>query len=190
MTLALFKQDRARAYAAQDANAGLCTLATVDANNQPQARTLVLRDVGDQLALFINATSPKWRELQHSRRAAVTTWWAAIQVQYRLSCTLQPVPEQVVRDSWQLRPAVPKRMDWLYSAIAEQSTEIGTRARLQDELANLTLARPLHAPDSARGLLLLADRIERLDLSMQDGIHDRRLYQLSDQGWQETVLVP
>ncbi|MEM7077756.1 MAG: pyridoxamine 5'-phosphate oxidase family protein, partial [Pseudomonadota bacterium] len=70
---ARFHSDRAAAFAAEDPNAALCTVASVDADGEPQARTLVLRNVEEQLALFINASSPKWS--QFGRPFVVHTYW-------------------------------------------------------------------------------------------------------------------
>ena len=67
-----FYADRAEAQAAQDPMAAVCCVASYD-GAQVQQRTLVLRDVEGELAIFINATSPKWATLQDA--FSLTTWW-------------------------------------------------------------------------------------------------------------------
>ena len=48
----------------------------------------------------------------------------------------------------------------------------------------------LIATDQATGLILKPEVIERLNLSTEDGIHDRRLYLKEEHHWIEKQLVP
>ncbi len=185
--LAMLAHDRARAREQQDSGASVCTLANVDADGLPQARTLVLRELGSRLAVFVNATSPKFH---HLNPAAVVVWLPSLNVQYRLACTLEPVPRELVAESWLLRPDPPKRMDWFYTRLQAQSTVVAGREALLAALAAMTLPEPLTAPDTARGFYLQPTVIERLDLSRENGIHDRRRYTGGRPEWREEVLVP
>ncbi len=181
-------EDRRRAFEQDDPCAGLCTLASLDADGWPDARTLVLRDLEGRLAVFVNATSPKFAFLN---RVSVVVWLPTGNVQYRLRCLTAPVPQDLVAQSWQLRPDPPKRMDWLYTLKQGQSTAIDSRERLLETLAGLDLPDPLTAPETARGFYLMPEQIDRLDLGMDNGVHDRRRYLPGNPGgWIEQVLVP
>lgn len=181
-------EDRRLAFTRQDPCAGLCTLASLDASGWPDARTVVLRDLADQLAVFVNATSPKFAHLD---RVSVVVWLPTLNVQYRLRCGTTPVPQALVAESWQLRPEPPKHMDWLYTLKQGQSTAIDSREALLEALAALELPDPLVAPETARGFYLNPERIDRLDLGMENGVHDRRRYRRGNPGgWHEEVLVP
>ncbi len=188
--LAQLLADRAHAREAEDFCANLCVIATVDADGQPQARTMVLRDLGTQLAIFCNETSPKWQEISNSPHIAIIVFLPSVNLQYRMMCTTEPVPVMTVHESWQLRPDAPKRMDWFYTLNKPQSAPIESRDLLQAEFAKLDLPDPLVAPETAHGLYVLPEVIERLDLNQPDGIHDRRRYQRQGDTWVETVLVP
>ena len=118
------------------------------------------------------------------------TYWPSVQIQYRLQVATEPVDADFVAESWQLRPDAPKRMDWFYTNQQAQSTDIGSRERLVEEALGLELPEPLIAPETARGLLLKPYRIERLDLTQDNGIHDRTRYQWSEDRWTSTTLVP
>jgi len=187
--LVRLSKDRTRARAEQDPCANLCTLANIDAQGLPQARTLVLRDLEGQLAVFVNATSPKWSSLL-AGPVSLVVWLPSIQLQYRMSCKTAQVPQAIVHDSWHLRPEPPKRMDWFYSEVAAQSSHIGDRQQLLDALQALQLSERLTPPESANGLFLEPQSIERLHLGEENGIHDRQLYRLTDTGWTLTTLVP
>lgn len=185
--LAQLAADRTLARERQDPCAGLCTVANIDADGLPQARTLVLRDMEERLAIFVNATSPKF---EHLNIVSVVVWLPSVNVQYRLSCTTSAVHQSLVAESWQLRPDPPKRMDWLYARVQAQSSTIESREILLARLNDLPLPEPLEAPDSARGLYLNPTLIDRLDLGQENGVHDRRRYRPGNPGWVEEVLVP
>ena len=185
----MLNRDRAEARSQQDPCANLCTLASVDETGAAHARTLILREVGDLLAVFVNATSPKWHSLLE-RPVAVVVWLPTQQVQYRLNCTTEEIPTRILRESWQLRPDPPKKMDWFYSQTQSQSSEIEDRDALLAGLRDLKLPEPLIAPDTARGLYLIPSVMERLHLGQQDGVHDRRRYTRIENDWVMSVLVP
>ncbi len=185
--VARFAADRAAAREAKDPMAAVCVLATVDENGMPQARTLVLRDIPEGLAIYINASSPKWQQSQE--RVAIQVWWPSVQIQYRIQARCEALPAQHIAESWQLRPDVPKQMDWLYQQ-RPQSSEVNDRDELLNLLQNTQLPAPLVAPEGARGLLLLPERIERLDLNRSNGIHDRTRYVLDAGRWLEHTLIP
>ena len=184
--MALLRADRAAARNQEDPNANLCLLATVRAG-EPQARTLVLRDVEERLALFFNASSPKAQEIDQSRTVAVLVHLPSMTVQYRLTCRLQAIPSSVVHHAWTGRPPTPKRLDWLYRRFP-QGAELSSRERLV-ELLNEG-ATPKTAPRSAVGYYLEPRIVERLHLGQPDGIHDRRRYERQGDGWTEAILVP
>lgn len=181
--------DRATARARQDPCAGLCSVANVDEAGLPQQRTLVLRDLETRLAVFVNSTSPKWSSLSEGP-VSVLVWLPTLNVQYRLACRTDPVPEHLVHASWQLRPDPPKRMDWFYTHHSPQSSTVASREELLGALATLALPEPLTAPHTARGLYLDALTVERLDLTQDNGVHDRRSYRRDGDGWIERTLTP
>ena len=97
-----FQEDRQKARDANDPMAAVCVLASVDENGFPQARTLVLRDIAEGLAIYINASSPKWQQVQDV--IAIQTWWPSLQVQYRMQARCEALPATHIAQSWQLRP--------------------------------------------------------------------------------------
>ena len=114
----------------------------------------------------------------------------SVMVQYRLRCTLDPIDPILVREAWQMRPDVSKRMDWVYETYP-QSTEIASRRALLDAVSSDEAhPQPLLAPESAVGYLFRPFELERLDLDRSDGPHDRRRYALREGDWTEAFLVP
>ena len=116
-----FRSDQQQALAKKDAYANLCVISTIGSNNQPKSRTLVLRAIGDDLAIFINKSSPKWSELKRRNRAS--NLLGKYSIQYRMSVSSIEIDKNTVGESWQLRPDIPKKMDWIYKNTFQQSSE-------------------------------------------------------------------
>ena len=196
----LFDTERSAAFEAKDPTAAVCSVANVDDQGRVQIRTLVLRNVEQNLALFVNASSPKWQSLR-GNQFAIMTYWPSQQIQYRIQVTATELDPAIVHDSWLLRPAAPKKMDWFYQKNQPQSSAITNREDLLSGIEALELAEPLAAPPGARGLILNLHEIERLDLNQSNGVHDRTRYIRTSSGpadsanaldgkWQSTTLVP
>jgi pyridoxine/pyridoxamine 5'-phosphate oxidase len=182
--------DRNAARDQGDPCANLCTAATVDQHGHPQARTLVLREIEDRLAVFSNKTSPKWPQMSAGAAVAIVVWLPSLQLQYRLACQTEAIAEEIVHESWQLRGEVPKRMDWYYSDQQSQGSRVPDRDTLLRQLQAVDLPSPLVAPATASGLYLVPHSVDRLDLNQPDGVHDRRRFELVGQAWVESILVP
>lgn len=182
--------DRAIARTRNDPCANLCTAASVDHLGHPQARTLVLREIETRLAVFANETSPKWQQISLATPVAIVVWLPSLNLQYRLHCRTEPIPKAVVHDSWALRPEIPKRLDWYYTTHQPQGSKLPDRATLLNQLRSLVLPDPLIAPETASGLYLIAQIVDRLDLNQTDGVHDRRHFELVAGRWVESILVP
>lgn len=189
--LHLLTTDRHAAHGRGDPWASLCVLATVAADGSPHARVLVLRDLEPGLCVFINASSPKQRQIQHRTEAALLVYLASLGVQYRMDVELVALDSAVVHGSWALRPEIPKVMDWLYETRLAQSTPIESRQTLLTMFEEVRSELPSEpsAPAGAVGYRLEPRRIERLKLS-GDQVHERDLYEASDSGWTYSPLVP
>ena len=195
-------EDRRQARRQRDPWAELCIVSTVAAGGEPSARVLVVRELdrgtkrtaskpeNPVLGIFVNASSPKVDEFSNSSTVAVLIYLPSVMVQYRLRCTLHPIKPAVVREAWQMRPEIPKRMDWVYET-HPQSSEIASRDALIDAVASQSLEEPLLAPESAVGYVFQPVEVERLDLNAGgDAPHDRRRYTARKSDWVEAVLVP
>ncbi len=187
--LARFNQERKQAFEQKDPMAALLALATVNSEGLAEVRTLVLREVEDQLAVFINRTSPKWLALQSQPLLSFMTYWPSNQLQYRFECQTRSIDKAIVDASWLQRPESPKRMDHLYASGLPQSLPISSRAELLDKSALLDDSLLSTPAAEAVGLFLLPTVIERLDLNMQGEPHDRRRYR-QDNDWAEEILMP
>ena len=184
----LFKLDQQTARSQKDPYASLCVISTINKEMQPQSRTLVLREVEGSLAIFINKSSPKWEELNNG--VALQTYWASTQIQYRMSVSTKPIDKEIINQSWQLRPEIPKKMDWIYENGFPQSSEVTSLDQIRTETGKITEIENLAATENATGLILTPQKIERLSLDTPDGIHDRKLFIYTKERWSESQLMP
>ena len=192
--LGLLNADRQRARELGDPAAPLCVLALATMAGEPSVRTLVLRDItSTTLNLFVNRSSPKWAAIDAGARCELLVYYSSVDVQYRVAGALKSIDQAVIEENWPYRPTPAKYLDYVYQHHQPQSSPVADRSTLLGLFDNLRAKYPedtLSAPAGAAGLQLVADRIERLDLSMPDRIHDRRLYKFDGNTWQVQTLVP
>ena len=81
-------------------------------------------------------------------------------------------------------------MDWINKKTYNQSWDVHDRHQQRPEIDKIKNVDDLKATDQATGLILKPEVIERLNLSTEDGIHDRRLYLKEERRWIEKQLVP
>jgi len=152
-------------------------LATVDAAQQPQARSVVLRGVDAskwQLRVFTDARSPKVAEL-HARPQAVLVFWSAAL-------------------NWQLRVAVAvtvlDRGDEVDAAWARMSTSVAAR----DYLAPAAPGQPLAsvgenavAPGSGHHLAVMVAQVRAIDWLELGGQGEHQRCWITPEGVQRLV---
>lgn len=184
----LFDYDRSRAGSLNDPLANVCYLATITDAGDPTVRTLVTREVEGRVGVFMNASSPKFREIGNSSAVTVLMHFPSIAIQYRMHTGLTEMDGETVQQFWMNRPQASKKMDWLYSS-SPQSSTVESRTALLNRLSNLDA--PNRAPPSATGFYfdpILS--IERLALDQPDHVHDRTKYVLDGSSWKVFQLVP
>lgn len=186
--------EREAARAAADPNAELCWLATVDASGAPAVRTLVLRDVDGAFALFVNASSPKWRDMSREPRIQIVCWYASLQRQWRLEGQVRAFPHEIVARHWHRRPRVSQVLDHLYGTVAAQSTALEDDRDLEADLAALdaTLPERPDVPVQSLALEIVPLGVECMQLRSAPHLHQRQRWhrEAEDGPWTATRLVP
>ena len=192
--MALLAADRERAKAERDPLADLCVLATVDGEGAPALRTLVVRGIDARaVQVFINRSSPKWAELHASGRFELLCYYSGLGLQYRLRGRVADHDLDAVRASWVRKPYRTKLLDWYYEHERPQSAPLESREALVAGHRRMQERYPdpesVPVPDGVRGLDLVVERMERLDLNALP-VHERRAFSRVDGAWEEVALVP
>jgi pyridoxamine 5'-phosphate oxidase len=195
--LQALRDDREAARGAGDANADLGWVATVDADGMPAVRTLVLRELvlaetGTTWALFVNGTSPKWRQLEGQPRCQIAVWLPSVQRQWRLDASVAPLPRAVLEAHWPRRPRVSQVMDHVYAGAHPQSAALTDPAALRAAHARMddALGAAPSAPQAALALALEIREVECVQIARPPTLHQRRRWQRTDDGWADGHLVP
>ena len=185
--LVTLNHERSLARSQGDELADRCFLATIRADGEPAVRTLVLREVNNQLGIFLNSTSPKYSQLHNSDTVELVVYLPTLQIQYRLRARIQQIPTTIVRRQWKNKKTIPRVVDHLYSEV-EQSSKIASR----DWLVTLVQSQvaPMEAPETAIGFYLIIFEVERLVLLTEEGVHQRVKSLRTEDGWSSTTLMP
>lgn len=165
------------------------TLATVDADGQPDARIVLLKQIDERgLTFFTHATSQKGRQLQTNPRAAVVFYWGDLQRQVRVSGRVEQLPAEEADAYWATRP----RGSQLGSAVSRQSTVIESREDLEDALVALRVGSEgseVPRPASWAGYRIVPEAFEFWQ-GRENRLHDRIRYRRHDGGWEVDRLSP
>ncbi len=186
--------DRAQARKRNDTNADVCFLALSDAEGNASVRTLVLRDIIDNVfTLFINKSSPKWRIIEAGGTHQMLIWYSTMQRQYRVSGEFREIARDTIERNWLRRPIASKYLDHVYEDLGAQSSVIESREVLTDKINQLkkTMSEDqMQTPALVSGVELIANRIEMLDLGKEDRIHERRVFHRENGLWNVQVIIP
>jgi pyridoxamine 5'-phosphate oxidase len=165
-------------------------LATATLDGVPSARTVLLKGYSaDGFAFFTNTDSQKGRELAANPRAALVFPWHALERQVRVSGPVVPVPREEAADYFGSRPHGSQLGAWA----SAQSSLIGSRAQLEERLAEVTArfpeGSPVPLPHFWGGYRVVPETLE-FWAGRDDRLHDRLRYRREGAGWVVERLSP
>ena len=196
MPMKYLQEIQHKAISMKDSNARYCTLATLEESERSQVRmrTLVVRDISEESCLlFVNRHSQKnLVNLAHSK-VEILFFYPTLMSQFRLRGKLSVMSDVELEEHWQHKPYEAKLLDHFYARYQAQSSSLTAGTVLAKGLEELKLIYPetdaVPFINDALGLLVTADYLEVWQ-GQDNGIHDRRLFTLSNDLWQQEVLVP
>ena len=165
------------------------SLATVDENQCPDARMLLLKGIMDEKFIFYsNNQSHKGAQLQHNPNAAMNFYWAPWSRQVRVRGVIEMVDQSISEQYFKSRP-----IDSQISAIiSEQSQVIPNRALLEEKAKaykDTHQADEITCPAHWQGYALVPSMIEFFQ-GRDNRLHDRIRFQKSANGWVMDRLSP
>ena len=185
-----------KAISGKDPSSRYCTLATLEQADlsQVRMRTLVVRNITEESCLlFVNRHSQKNLLDLSDTKVEILLFYPTLMSQFRLRGRLSIMSDAELETHWQHKPYEAKLLDHFYGQYQAQSSSLTDRASLDKAIEELKIMYPNAAAvpfiNDALGLVVTANYLEVWQ-GLDSGIHDRRLYTLTDQSWQEESLVP
>jgi pyridoxamine 5'-phosphate oxidase len=165
------------------------SLATVGADGQPSVRTVLLRGFDERGFVFhTNSTSRKGRQIAENLRVALCFYWDSLKEQVLVEGTAQPLGDEESDAYWKSRPRESQIAAWA----SQQSQRLDNRHTLEsrfDEFEARFEGRDVPRPRHWHGYLVVPRRIEFWQ-SRPARMHDRIVYELTDDGWVVYRLYP
>lgn len=157
--------------------AQVATLSTVGQGGAPAARSVILRAADRSRAcvdIFTDAATPKCAEIANDPRAALTLWRADLQLQLRLSGTIEIDEGAEAKAAWSALPdhALPN-----YGVTPPPGSNIATAASYT------------RTPVEARFAILRLTLFDMDVVSLSDPIHTRAFYERRD-AWRGVWRAP
>ncbi len=166
------------------------TLATVDAEGSPHARTVLLKGMeAGQFVFYTNYESDKAAQISANSKAALLFFWPELERQVRVEGSIEKVAEAVSDAYFSVRPRGSQLGAWA----SPQSREVRSRAALEEAFREAearfegteNIPRPLHWG----GYGVEAMRIEFWQ-GRSSRMHDRVVFEKSGAGWKKFRLAP
>ncbi|MDN2655877.1 pyridoxamine 5'-phosphate oxidase [Cobetia sp. 14N.309.X.WAT.E.A4] len=187
-----FQEWLTSALSADDNDANVMTLSTVDSQGKPHARIVLLKGYDAQGFIFYtNYQSHKGSELANVPHAALTFWWPAMERQVRIEGRVEKVSDATSDHYFASRPKESQLGAW----VSQQSVEIPDRdwlserqGRFEKVYADSDVPRPEHWG----GYRVVPEMIEFWQ-GQPSRLHDRVRYQrldTEDNEWHKVMLAP
>lgn len=177
------------ALKAQVLEANAFTLATVNKENQPSARIVLLKGISKGgFTFFTNYLSRKAQEIEANPKAAMVFLWAELERQVRIEGVIEKVTEEESNDYYHNRPMGSRLGAWA----SHQSSIIPNREILEQNMQALQekyKGAEIEKPDFWGGYRVIPTKIEFWQ-GRPSRLHDRLQYSKIENEWKIERLSP
>jgi pyridoxamine 5'-phosphate oxidase len=184
-----FQQGFDRAVAANIPEANAMTLATVDPQGRPAARTVLLKGHdADGFVFYTNLNSRKGQHLAHTPQASLVFWWRENEEQVLIDGAVEPVSQQEADQYFASRPRGSQIGAWA----SKQSSQLQDRQALLaavDETEARFEGQDVPRPDHWSGFRVKPRRVE-FWYGQEYRLHERVCFTDTDGRWVPTLLFP
>lgn len=164
-------------------------ISTVDSENRPSSRIVLLRDVNENgFVFYTNYLSRKAKEIKEKNFGAINFFWPELERQIRIKGELEKVSTKVSDDYFALRPRGSQIGAWA----SPQSSKIESREILEQNEKYFTEKfqnQAVPRPENWGGYLLKPDYFEFWQ-GRENRLHDRVSYEKKEDNWVIFRLAP
>ncbi len=166
-------------------------LATVDENNSPSARMILLKKFDESgFCFFTNLTSRKGKELSQNQNVALCFYWGILGLQIRIEGKIESVTIKEADDYFTSR----RRGSQIGAWASKQSCEMKEWQEFQDRISKITedfTGQEIPRPPFWSGFRVIPKRIEFWSEG-EFRIHNREVFVKieNQQKWQVQKLYP
>ncbi|GBD86296.1 pyridoxine/pyridoxamine 5'-phosphate oxidase [bacterium BMS3Abin03] len=164
-------------------------LATTDNSLVPSVRTVLLKSIDEQGAVFFtNYESRKGKELNINPRASLLFFWKELERQVRIEGTIEKIGREKSEEYFHSRPRESQLSAW----VSHQSEVIPGRKFLEEkfeQLKNKFGDDEIPLPDFWGGYRVVPDYFEFWQ-GRENRLHDRICYKKENAGWKIFRLSP
>lgn len=164
-------------------------LATVDENNHPSARMILLKKFDERgFCFFTNLTSRKGKELLHNPNVALCFYWGALGHQVRIEGVVEKVSAKEADDYFISR----RRGSQIGAWASKQSHEMKDWEEFMDRIAEIEsnfANQDVPRPPFWSGFRVVPKKIEFWEEG-EFRVHRREVYVRSGEGWDLRLVYP
>tara|TARA_Y100001934_G_C12290427_1_gene744537 strand:+ start:346 stop:981 length:636 start_codon:yes stop_codon:yes gene_type:complete len=170
-----------------DANA--CVLSTVDLENKPSSRVVLLREISNKGFIFYtNYNSNKSNDINNNNNVCLNFYWNQLERQVRVNGIVKKVDVYQSDKYFKSRPIKSQ----IAAIISPQSQEIDINTNLSDKLNNELNTKNLDLikrPEHWGGYCVIPNKIEFWQ-GRDSRLHDRLIYKIINNSWKTSRLAP
>lgn len=164
-------------------------LSTVDSENQPKQRTVLLKDFGESgFTFFTNYKSNKGLQIEGNQNVSILFPWYELQRQVIVTGIAKKIPRTESQEYFQSRPFGSQLGAW----VSNQSERLSSRKELEDKLSEAEKTfegKKIPLPENWGGYLIKPTVIEFWQ-GRASRLHDRILFEKGNESWQISRLSP
>jgi pyridoxamine 5'-phosphate oxidase len=165
------------------------TLATVDGEHRPAARTVLLKDMDEQgFVFYTNLGSRKGRHLAGNPNVSLVFWWRENEEQVLIDGRVEPVSPEEADAYFASRPRGSQIGAWASKQSRPMESREAFLARIS-EFEERFEGREVPRPDHWSGFRVKPRRVE-FWYGREYRLHERVCFDLVDGSWQESLLYP
>ena len=165
------------------------TVSTVDADQRPSSRVVLLKKFTDDgLFFYTNYKSKKGQDISKNNNVSVNFWWRELQVQIRISGSISEASRSESEEYFNSRPKGSR----ISAIVSKQSEEIESFESFQktvEEAINTLDEKDIRLPDHCGMYKIIPLEIE-IWKEGEFRRHERTLFKTEGKKWVKSYLSP